>query len=396
MNYTEFKEMLLDGTGLGPNGPAHEALPAFPNGWNQSRGAYPASWGRANTPGFTNLEGRGLAILAKGDKLSAPVGIEIADFQVWSYSFRGWDLFYDVVLRNAGAGGWLGDVNRPEANPYDITREGMRFTKKGERHYASTWEPRVGAVMGHWWASQKARMPPGHSGELACGLIRLTDNTPGARILGGVGLDYYPDGTTNNNKAPGPGVQKLKLLSTEWQPFGWITPSNHVPWDRASVSQWIEEHGLPTPALAERLTPQDAVVEATPAPPVVTPPPTPTPPVVTPPVMDDSPIIASDPTPTEPEHAIEPVEVTVGCDDLLDEIGELKTMIATLHASGDDSVPARLAELEEEIAEAGQLQTRTETALAAARATNRTLTVEVESLRGRVRAQLQTIMDELD
>ena len=26
MNYTEFKEMLLDGTGLGPNGPAHEAV----------------------------------------------------------------------------------------------------------------------------------------------------------------------------------------------------------------------------------------------------------------------------------------------------------------------------------------------------------------------------------
>ena len=299
----------------------------------------------------------------------------------------------------------MGDVNRPEANPYEITRDIMRFTKKGERHYASMWEPGVGALLGHWWASQKARMPPGHSGELACGLIRLTENPAGARILGGVGLDYYPDGTTNNNKAPGPGVQKLKVLSTEWQPFGWITPSNHVPWDRASVSQWIEEHGLPTPAMTDRLIPQDAVVEAAPTPPpVVTPPPAP--PVAVPPVMDDSPIIATDPTPTEPEHAAEPVEVTVGCDHLADEIAELKMMVATLQASGDDTgsmVTARIAELESDIAEIrdnleqaeGSLAS-TQTLLAAARNANQNLTTQAQEQRERVRAQLQTVMDELD
>ena len=128
--------------------------------------------------------------------------------------------------------------------------------------------------------------------------------------------------------------------------------------------------------------------------------------MVTPPVVDDSPIIATDPTPTQPEHAAEPVEVAVGCDHLAEEIAELKMMVATLQASGDGNIEAndeRIAELESDINElAADLEraegslASTQTALTAARTANQTLTTQAQEQRERVRAQLQTVMDELD
>lgn len=274
MNYIDYLETVLDGTGLGVNGPEHDADLSFPENFDFDDRAKPSSWGKMGQPGFTHAEWRGAVVPEQGKWPTRPFAIEVADPQLWSYTSAGWQLFYNVNLQGSGHGGYLGDDDRPNANPYEMGRGAIVFQIDGERVFRTQWM--VDSTVAHFWAGRKAKMPAGHAGEVACGLIRVTGDIDPSTMLGGIGLDYYPDPSTNNNKAPGPGIQRYKRLSNEWQPFAWITPTPGVPWDREAVKAWINAHGLPPALMLDRLL--DVTPTPTPSPtPSPTPAPTPSP-----------------------------------------------------------------------------------------------------------------------
>ena len=289
-NFTsaDLADICVDTT-VGLDGPEHDAdlfLPEFIDFDDYSK-INESTARRIGQPGVDHLEWRGAVGPEQNDWPTKVFGIEIADPQVWSLNRNGWELFYEPTLIGRGKGGYLGDDDMPSRNPYEQGRGKNLWVQLGDRHYGTAWM--VDSVMLHFWAGRKAKAPVGHSAEIACGLIRLTAPTSN-HILGGIGMDYYPSSTTNNNKAPGPGIQRYRTLGTEWQPFAWLTPSPGYSYDEQGLRHFIKDFGLPRVAMLDRLpAPQDVPPEP---PIVVTPPvdpePTPDPEPPVPPALDEA------------------------------------------------------------------------------------------------------------
>lgn len=249
------KELLLDGTGLGVDGPNHDLDLALPEHFSQDDKAKPSAWDQIGRPGFDHLEPRGLAVAAQDEWPTDSFPIEVADVETYSYNSHGWELIQTMDLtRSNNHGGWLGDTRRPDHDPYQITQSRISWNELGPDHFSADWQP--GAIMGHFWGASKAKVPAGHFGEVIVGVMRLgrlPEGNPPPRILGGLGLDYYPSSAHNSKKAAGPGIQRSKVLGTDWMPFGWITAGG-VPWQRDAVDNWIDEHGLPeSPKFLQRI-----------------------------------------------------------------------------------------------------------------------------------------------
>lgn len=263
---TTLKEILLTGTGLSAAGPAHEAPLAVPSWFNWQTMANASSWGLAGQSNTDHMEWRGAVMPEYGIWPTDEFFVEICNPQTF---WRGpdWEEFHNLNL-NTGNGGYLGDVTTPEVNPFTNSGGGNVWTTVGTDHVRSPWRPQHTAL--HFWGGDKKLMPAGYTAEMGCGLIRLQPGANGYlpqqvagrpgfyHMLGGIGLDYYAETNQNNNSAPGPGIQHYRYLSTDWQPFGWITAAAPVPWDRTAVSNWIDTVGLPEPDMMARL---DLVVE---------------------------------------------------------------------------------------------------------------------------------------
>lgn len=265
------EDVVIDTT-VGLTGPAHDAPLAFPPSWDFANVCKKSSgWGRMGTTGLTNAEWRGAIVAQRGTRPTGDWVIEIAHPQYWGYTVRGWELVYDVVLSGLGNGGYLGDYNDPNGNPFENGKGKVLWTPVGDRRYASTW--RSDTPISHFWAGRKQAMLPGQAAELSCGAIRVVPantaqhGTP--TLLGGIGVDYYPNPQTNNNKAPGPGIQRSRFLTSQWAPFAWLTPSPPTPWSKPALEQWINEYGLPQVSMAELFDTEPPPID----PPPVEPPP---------------------------------------------------------------------------------------------------------------------------
>lgn len=258
-------------TTVGLLGPEHDAPLSFPPSWDFANVCKKSSgWGRMGTPGLTHAEWRGAIVAERGTRPTGEWVIEIAHPQYWGYTVRGWELVYDVVLDGLGHGAYLGDYNNPNGNPFEDSKGRVLWTPVGDRRYASTW--RTDTPISHFWASRKAAMLPGQAAELSCGAIRVVPanswqhGTP--TLLAGIGVDYYPDPQTNNNKAPGPGIQRSQWLTSQWKPFAWLTPSPPTLWNNAALRQWINEYGLPPVSMTELFDDIEPPVEPPIEPPV--------------------------------------------------------------------------------------------------------------------------------
>lgn len=280
-------EQVLVDTGLGIDGPKHAADLGHPESFSFDDRATVSSWGKMGRPGFTNAEWRFAVIAEQNEWPTESFVLEFAFPELWSHTpADGWGLFYEVNLEGTGNGAWLGDDDRPQANPFESSRGKARFLPVDPfdgvaDRFSARWM--VDAIMLHGWANKKMRMPFGHNGELATMAIRINPASLIAparlpKVLAGVGLDYYA-GKENNNRAPGPGIARHKHITTEWQTFSWLTPSPGVPWTRPAVAQWVDQYGLP-PASAFSFV--DSQLGELPPPPVDPTPELPTPPVEVP------------------------------------------------------------------------------------------------------------------
>ena len=255
MTYTQddLIDIVLDTTGLWSRGPRHDAPLNFPQNfdfaatskWNPTRT-------QIGTPGLDHIEWRGAVIAEWGDSPQSTFTVEIARPQMWGMSNGNWFVHYEPVLVGTGKGGYLGDDDRPNVNPFESGRGRNTWRQVGDRHYATNWM--VDSVLLHFWAGLKKKAPAGYSAEMATCLIRIL-NAPDNHILGGAAPDYYPSATTNNHKAPGPGIQRYRTLTSEWEPFAWVTPTPSTALNEAGMRGFVREYGLPTPSMMELLPP---------------------------------------------------------------------------------------------------------------------------------------------
>lgn len=260
-------------TTVGLFGHEHDAPLSFPPGWDFANVCKRSSgWGRMGQPGLTHAEWRGAIVAERGTRPSGDWVIEISHPQYWGYTVNGWQLVYDVHMSGLGHGAYLGDYNRPLDNPFVNSKGRVLWTPVGEHRFASTW--REDTPISHFWASKKQVMLPGQAAELSCGAIRVVPANPATTgnptLLAGIGVDYYPNPQTNNNKAPGPGIQRSQRITSDWTPFAWLTPSAPTGWDNAALRQWVREYGLPNVAMAELF---DTTTPPDPPPIIVVPPP---------------------------------------------------------------------------------------------------------------------------
>lgn len=317
---TTLRDIALDGTGLGLTGRAHDADLGFPEMFDFDDFAKTSSWAKGGASGFTNLEWRGAVIPEQNQWPSSVFNIDIAYPECWILRADGqWVRHYDVVLTGTGRGAYLGLSSQPQRNPFTFGQGVNTWTKIGDEIYRTPWK--LGVMLLHFWAGRKATLPAGYLAEFSCGAIRVSD--PNVKMLGGIGADYYPSSTTNNHKAPGPGIQRYKRLGTDWTLNAWVSPSAtaNVPYTHDAMKAFLDKYGTPNASMMKLV--DDSPVIVTPVPDLE-------------PVPDPSPIPVIDPAPTNDDALarIEKLERQMNAiiisSDLANHIDEIKGDIESL------------------------------------------------------------------
>lgn len=248
---------VIDST-IGLNGPEHDLPLELPQTFSFAKAAKfnPGSDGGMRTGRYKRAEWRGAIYLPHQQPLDRTITVTISGAAYWSWTpTEGWVKQFDVVMRQSGNGGYLGAPGATR-NPYkEPSRGNIRWTPTaGGNGFTATWAPGQSDLM-HFWAGKRHPFTAGQQAELSTGWISVSP-THGSPVLGGIGVDYY-NANENNNEAPGPGIQRYKLLSGTPTLHGWLTLPPGVPRTPDGYHQWIADHPLPLDA---------------PTPPIITPP----------------------------------------------------------------------------------------------------------------------------
>lgn len=318
---------------------AHDAPIDLPQGFDQARfSKFSSGWGKMGTGNFNRVEWRAALFGEFGNRPTKDFRVFVSDMAYWSFGPSGWLKEFEVTLRPSGSGGYLGNPATPNVDPYSQPNRGLiAWRDDGDGVFSAPWN--TNARLMHWWASKRHPIRSGQTAELATMTIWI-GNDDGqfldldhVTVLGGCGVDYY-NGTENNHRAPGPGIQRMVRIGAEPVRCAWLTTPPGVigfaDTDLAAITkmdQWIIANNLPIP-------PTDA-------------------PLPDPPIIVNPPIIVKPPT----VPPVGTVEVITKINNRLDELernGEtyaarfenIGDRIAALEAAVEVGAPTLRAELQ--------------------------------------------------
>lgn len=226
---------------------AHERQPAIGGVAFSASGYRTGSWGKMgrNLPtGLAGVEIRGAAFATRDrpSQLGGPITIEQLEYWHHFATSNRWAEIRPGEITISG-GGYYGDPENPTANPWAGGSAPAVFPPNGP----IPW--RMSRVMAHVWAEERLPVPDDVDAELLIVKASIDQGTAATahEILAAFGTDYWPNGHNPGQPVPGPGIGRMRLLTSDGTWFVFLVTPADVPSDADSLLEWITDTA-PLPA----------------------------------------------------------------------------------------------------------------------------------------------------
>lgn len=227
------------GDGANPNteGPMglHDAPLYLPEEWSWTPGpTRNVEWGTFGTGSALLAEWRCAVIPESGHVPPVPFRINVRNGAYWQFADETWSKGFDVNLLGGHRGSYLGEAGVLNLDPFANDDNGrIAWRQEDDGSFSAPWAP--GALMMHFWASQRLPALPGQTAELSTSEFRLqqpddeTVDLSTVNVLFQCGVDYYNTEGGQGTKVPGPGIGKYHAATASWEPSLWVTLPPETP-----------------------------------------------------------------------------------------------------------------------------------------------------------------------
>lgn len=237
-----------DGSNPNEDGPMgrHDAPLFLPQGWDWAQGSTRNSqWGNLRSNQF--VEFRCAVIPENGHTPPVDFRINFRNGAYFQYANGDWSKAFDVALDAPSHGAYLGAPGQVNNDPFATGRGSIQWRQEADGSYSAPWNP--GALMMHFWASERQSPASGQIAEFLTSEMRLqqpdgrTVDLSQVRVLFQCGLDYYNSTGGQGTRVPGPGIGKYHYLTPEWQPDLWVTlPGNASASSTGDFRSWLQNN----------------------------------------------------------------------------------------------------------------------------------------------------------